>query len=313
MLYLTFPALSTYAHYRNYGWCSRNARAPSWTDNLYVTDDYEQAAELIRGYYESKIRGGNFGKLKYDTAGKLVVPEGTSRHVKELLPPSEEALLEMVHGIRNHEEMVRQVALNSLNRQTPERIKANGMCMDNLIARKSTLPLAGQGGFAQRTIRRGEVVAPAPLMQIIDKDALILYDRNQRPLGTQLLANYCFGHSATTMLLCPNTNAVLINHCSTRTKDCGPGGPNAAIRWSSGWDPSSEVWRKMSIDEIANQTGRGLSFEVYALRHISPGEEVFIGESLELAPRCKRCAIDRRRMVTFVLPAYAFTTSFSAC
>lgn len=30
-------------------------------------------------------------------------------------------------------------------------------------------------------------------------------------------------------------------------------------------------WRKMSIEELAKQQGRGLAFEVYALRDIQPG------------------------------------------
>lgn len=68
----------------------------------------------------------------------------------------------------------------------------------------------------------------------------------------------------------------VINHCSKRTKDCGKKGPNAAIRWSRGWDPTSDDWRQMSLEELAQQPGRGLAFEVYATRTILPGEEVFL-------------------------------------
>jgi len=47
-------------------------------------------------------------------------------------------------------------------------------------------------------------------------------------------------------------------------------------RWSTGWDPSSDAWRNMSISEISQQPGRGLAFEIIALRDIAPGEEVTV-------------------------------------
>lgn len=279
----------------NYGWCSPRDKAPGWTEHAYGTEDFKQAAAII-SRYEFLNKKGN-GDVMFDPSGNLLLPAGTGKLVQELVPNSKHELDGLLaaaaaasagtSGSDYKEELIRQVALNSLNRRTPEWIKANGMCMDNLIARRSTLPFAGQGGFAQRTIRKGEMVAPAPLMQIIDKDALILYDKKKKkkPTGKQLLLNYCFGHPETVMLLCPNTNAVLINHCSVRTKDCGPKGPNAYVRWASGWDPASDMWRKMSLKQISKQSTRGLSFEIIALRDISPGEEVFFdyGEEWERA------------------------------
>jgi len=240
----------------------------------YVTDDFYRAAYAIEQYVAT-------GKgISYDKSGKLVVSERMSDLVASLIPQNRTELGLLTYGITQTEELVRQIAFRSLNRRSTEWIKANGMCMDNLIAKKSTLPLAGQGGFAQRTVREGEIVAPAFLMQVIDKDSLILYDDDGNPSGSQLLTNYCMGHNESSMLLCPNTNAVLINHCSSRTKDCGIDGPNAEYRWAS-WDPVSVEWRKMTIDDIAEQSSRGLTFEVVALRDILPGEEVFVDYGLE--------------------------------
>jgi len=44
---------------------------------------------------------------------------------------------------------------------------------------------------------------------------------------------------------------------------------------------TSREWMRMSIDDIAKQTGRGLTFEIVALRDILPGEEVFIDYGIE--------------------------------
>jgi hypothetical protein len=282
-------------------------------------------SRTFRGYSRSREAARSWGEMAvirhmirstslYDSTGTLSVPKDTDIPdlVQQLLPATrrdletimervEQALAEAGDGVsawsdgekdrdkdvqqKRHDELVRQIALSSLDQRSLDEIRAEGMCMDNLLARPSTIPMAGQGGFAQRTIRAGEFVAPAPLLQIMDRDALTLYDADNNPNGTQLLLNYCFGHAESTLLLCPNTNVVLINSCSIRTRECGPEGPNAEYRWATGWDPSSDKWRKMSFEELANQKARGLAFEIFALRDIHPGEEVFIdyGEEWEEA------------------------------
>lgn len=241
----------------------------------YVTEDFYSAAGAVEQYR----RTGE--GIIYDEEGNLLVPEGVfSDLVVSLLPQNRTEFVKLTDGIEEFEELVRQIAIKSLDRPTVEEIKAKGICMDNLVPNESTIPSAGQGGFAQRVVRKGAIVAPAFLMQIVDKDALIIYDDGMNPIGHQLLMNYCFGHSESSMLLCPNTNAVLINHCSSRTKECGPDGPNAIVNWASGWDPVSDAWRQKEVEDIAEQSSRGLTFEIVALRDIMPGEEVFIGKSV---------------------------------
>ena len=75
---------------------------------------------------------------------------------------------------------------------------------------------------ATRHISKGEIVAPAPLVHIPYKDAVSYFgemkDENDMNIltpegftmrdtdvitGKQLLLNYCFGHSKSTLLLCP--------------------------------------------------------------------------------------------------------------
>ncbi|MGV2389782.1 MAG UNVERIFIED_CONTAM: hypothetical protein LVR29_20560 [Microcystis novacekii LVE1205-3] len=60
-------------------------------------------------------------------------------------------------------------------------------------------------------IVKGDIVVPAPMIQIMDRDLLSLYDENgDHKVGDQLVLNYCFGHRDSSLLLCPNTNAILI-------------------------------------------------------------------------------------------------------
>ena len=50
----------------------------------------------------------------------------------------------------------------------------------------------------------------------------------------EVILNYCFGHSQSTLVMCPVTNTVLVNHCSEKISrlPCGSGdkGPNAEYR-----------------------------------------------------------------------------------
>ena len=112
-------------------------------------------------------------------------------------------------------------------------------------------------------------------------------------LTSQLILNYCFGHDESTFLLCPSTNAILINHCTITQPSvghCDGRGPNAIIQWAS-WDETNDTWLNASLDEIKawTQEGhRGLSFEVTALRDIREGEEVSIFALILPKSSCKK-------------------------
>jgi hypothetical protein len=202
--------------------------------------------------------------------------------VAALLPKTKAVLVEIQSSVKRKKDLAMYLAQHAgLSPRTPDWIRSNGICMEHMVPRRSTLPQAGQGGTAQHKIRKGEMVVPSPLLHIMDQDALALHDRGGNRIGTQLLLNYCFGHAESSMLLCPVTNAALINHCSKRTKECGRAGPNADYRWSSGWDPTSDAWRNRTLDDIAEEPGRGLAFEIFALRDIEPGEEVFMDYGIE--------------------------------
>lgn len=147
----------------------------------------------------------------------------------------------------------------SLKPRSAEWLIKNGRCVDNIAPGRSTLPFAGRGAIAQRFISGGEVVVPVPLIQIMDRDALIIWkevqnengDWDEVPVGKQLLLNYCYGHDLSSLLLCPITNSILINHCSNRTKECGEEGPNTEWRWDTEWDRDTKRWLDMSLEEMA--------------------------------------------------------------
>ena len=145
-------------------------------------------------------------------------------------------------------------------------------------------------------MKAGEAIAPIPTMvQVTYRETLDIYEREEYtdkagkqrtryegedPISQQLLTNYCFGDDDSSLRLCPASNANLINHCSSRLKKgegyCNPKlGPNAILRWGTGFDPETSDWLKLSVEEIDKRVKigrRGLSLEVVAIRDIQKDE-----------------------------------------
>ena len=159
-----------------------------------------------------------------------------------------------------------------------EWLQQYGQCADNIKSGSSLIPHAGQGAFARRFIRKGELVASAPLIHLPDKQVLDMYDIQSKDLTnivhSQLLTNYCFGHPSSTLLLCPyGVLSSLINHSSKQ--------PNARIQWSSTEHMQHPEWRNQPIETWAEEKHAGLAFDIVALRDVEADEEILIDYGLE--------------------------------
>ena len=195
-------------------------------------------------------------------------------------------------------------------------IKENGRCLDNVYPKQSSLPQAGQGGFASRPLKKGTVIIPVPtLVLVMNRKHLNMYKQGESdPYSKQLLTNYCFGHTNSSMLLCPASHGNLINHCSTRMKtqvgQCNPAkGPNAILRWATEFDPETSEWLSQSMKTISERIKnhrRGLTLEVVATRNIAANEEIFIGE------RYWYCRIETMDRHLYHNVYHALTTLFSS-
>lgn len=161
-----------------------------------------------------------------------------------------------------------------------EWLEKNGQCMDNIKPGKSKIPNAGRGAFASRFIPKGDLVSPAPLIHIKDKQELVMYDvapegedglvrRNaSRPIHHQLLLNYVFGHQNSTVLLSPyGMLSSLINHSREKA--------NTRIQWTNMTMRNPE-WLAMHPDRWTSNKHSGLQFDFVALRDIQANEEILI-------------------------------------
>jgi hypothetical protein len=166
-----------------------------------------------------------------------------------------------------------------------EWLKENGLCMDNLIVKPSTIPHAGNGAFAKRNIAKGGLVSPAPLIQISDKSIMNMHEIKRSSdengerfahrvdddvIGHQLLLNYCWGHPESSLLFFPaGSGTSFINHSSKKA--------NAKMVFSKHPQHLHE-WTKFLPTELVNEENLhiGLLMEIVATRDIKQGEEVLI-------------------------------------
>jgi len=195
-----------------------------------------------------------------------------------------------------------------------QELRETGICLDHIVAGKSQAELeldnvsrfakqgdsnvdkmtVGRGAIAARFLAKGELIVPVPFLHLLDR-SLFERDADEEMSFTELILNYCFGHSESTLVMCPVTNAVLVNHCSDRNGrfSCGNDGkgPNAEYRWASDsdWDRKTKETLAMTLDDLAGanhkQQHRMMSMEIVAKRDIQEGEEIFIdyGETWEEA------------------------------
>mmetsp|Transcript_9625 Transcript_9625/g.23376 ORF Transcript_9625/g.23376 Transcript_9625/m.23376 type:complete len:770 (-) Transcript_9625:48-2357(-) len=306
----------------DYGLCDREQANgiwyPEWSKFIPMKQDFEMATAAIVTQYNllSEQYGGDDDDIPLDLPLDYDAPEpqdeeALSPQARSILPTTSGELIQAMQvafdtdterqkqqattggGIKlNANALQKHIAVEfGTNKRDPQWVQDNGMCIENLIPQKSTLPHAGQGAFAQHVIREGEIVVPVPLLHITDKAVLNMTTRidnvdvEPKASGHQLLLNYCFSHKDTSLALCPASNAILINHCSTRLtgeNSCGPKGPNAKYRWAGeDWDPRTKVWLNKTIDEMGEQLDRLLAMEIVATRDIQPGDEVFMDYGLE--------------------------------
>jgi hypothetical protein len=171
---------------------------------------------------------------------------------------------------------------NSVIANSSLTFESQGLCLDSIREGPSTITKAGRGAFATKSISKGSLISPAPLLHITNSTAL---RSAHRPDSLQLLLNYCFGHDKSDMLFCPLSHAALINHKSD--------GANAALRWgkSSSNRLGDENFLtglpdrlRMQSTELAS-SGSRLMLEIVATKDIQPGDEILLdyGASWETA------------------------------
>ncbi|KAL7546368.1 hypothetical protein ACHAWF_009706, partial [Thalassiosira exigua] len=194
---------------------------------------------------------------------------------REALPESHKDAVRAIHG--DIQAIEKENSIRSV-----DYLKEHGKCVDNIVPGPSNIPHAGRGAFATRFIPKGGLVAPAPVVHIVDKVATNMYAETiggpqgnivrdeEKLVSRQIILNYVFGHPNSTVVLFPySSNVAYINHDAAEY--------NAELRWAKDapWI-HREDWLNKSVEFLEDQWSSGLMLEFIALRDIQQGEEVLI-------------------------------------
>jgi len=188
--------------------------------------------------------------------------------------------------------------------QSLEWLAANGQCLDNIEKKRSTIYQAGFGAFTTRDLKKGSIIAPAPLFHINDISYFNKYEMewdedwfvSEKYAGKQLMINYCFSHPRSSLVLCMMSQAAMINHMSSRNTG-NEDGPNAYYTWST-WDDQTQIWIRKPLEDLKKQKNRVLSLDIVALRDIEEGEEIFIDYGDEWDHAWNRHVMDLKNSIS---------------
>ncbi len=260
-------------------------------------DDFREADEMLRTFAETQNNNNNnlrhdqllFGREKVEGNGDKNNAHDDdldtySAAYEELLREASEkskrlraALPDNVQGIpfALHHGTARFSAKDSI--QSLEWLEENGACLDNIVSGVSSIPQAGRGAFATRSIKEGEQITTTPVITF-DREELLLWETVERMddggmvmelIGEQLLFNYCYGHTNSSLLLFPYAPTVnFINHGSVEDS-------NAEIRWSTSPYHHSE-WLDEPLDDVKRRMKTGLMLDIIATKKLYRGDEILL-------------------------------------
>jgi hypothetical protein len=297
----TFPIYDTTLPHRH-KYPSAGSMTAYWNNcSSYAKVDVPAGAELFKHYGNDWFTSRNdvfvnipFAK-HYRDAGHLVKKIKTLFH--DTLSLSEEAQQDLYNIILSPQ----SATLNALPRHVHQIDKAanegirsvlqlnhirdnlqdmpNARCFESIVPGPSTIEGAGRGGFAAWSFQQGQVITGSPLMHLVDKKELEMYDLDSNDgsasvppevLAHQLLMNYCWGHPETDLMLCPYGAGInLLNHSRERA--------NVKIQWApNGHLSQDDSWFSTSVKDMGMSFRCHLAWDYVALADIAEGEELLI-------------------------------------
>jgi len=240
--------------------------------------DFYKVDHLVRRW--ESLTGDAKSELAADVWEMLVVP------FHPLMNERIQAALPLTHedALRTLTDRFGSASTSMPDRsRSPQYLREHGLCLDHIETKASQFVPDQHGAFANHNLKKGQIVAPVPLVQVSRKHLEYQtadYDGGEVWWkGNQLLVNYCFGHPSSSMLLFPYSPGVnLINHAGGSVTKTDRGGklpsPNVELRWSNRMKQELLI---ESVDQLLKKDkASGLLMELVALRDIQEGEELLL-------------------------------------
>mmetsp|Transcript_31169 Transcript_31169/g.65183 ORF Transcript_31169/g.65183 Transcript_31169/m.65183 type:complete len:642 (-) Transcript_31169:136-2061(-) len=196
---------------------------------------------------------------------------------RSLLPDTYHGLQKIIDAggsaLHSHPEVVKSL----------DWLKNNAYCQDNLVPGVSKIEHAGRGAFVSRDIKKGQVVAPVPLVPINNGRIILEYGKiigefdeetgayeegAERVDLKNLLLNYVLEHPKSSVLFFPAGPLVpYVNHGKKA---------NVKLTWSSKSWSNIEESQNTSPDLLSEVSSIDMMLELVATRNIKKGEEILL-------------------------------------
>mmetsp|Transcript_10744 Transcript_10744/g.31801 ORF Transcript_10744/g.31801 Transcript_10744/m.31801 type:complete len:703 (-) Transcript_10744:22-2130(-) len=234
-----------------------------------LAQHFDKADQILQRFWVDTERG--YADLTDETWQQL--RKNVTSNEKRLMAALPSTLAE---AIRVKEEKGGRTGSMHHALRSPDWLKENGWCIDAIQPGLSPIPQAGRGAFAARLLKKGDVVAPVPLLQLSREDMLMYYQDEGGFVfqdGQQLMLNYCYGHPKSSLLLFPYSPGFgFINHGDGATSATEP---NIRLQWTAS-PISHSNWLNKTAQEVLLEPHSGLIMEIVAFRNIQPGEEILL-------------------------------------
>lgn len=165
-----------------------------------------------------------------------------NKRVAALLPKS-------MKQLERRELLASSTAFSALTNLTVSHLELNGQCLDDVQVKQSVVRSMQKGLFAQRPIKRGNLVVPAPLYAVRHERTCSSDD--VCATGDAAYVKHCFGHLDSSLLLCPLSAASFIQ--TTFGDKASPTKGNAVVQWSS--RVNVKRIHKLTVDEVLEVSG----------------------------------------------------------
>eukprot|EP00980_Cylindrotheca_fusiformis_P003670 scaffold818_cov136-Cylindrotheca_fusiformis.AAC.36 len=240
-------------------------------DSFPISDDFDRAQRLLERFFKIAV---SVQRISYEDAIIPIQSIWNTRTLNALPKSFEEALVAREHDIG----MTHQPNAT----RTIKWLAENGKCVDNIFPGKSTIEGAGHGAFTKRDLPKGTIVTGSPLHHLPLKENYMpmyrLFHENADTetqvkndvIGYQLVMNYCFGHSESSLMLFPYGIGVnYINHNQTLA--------NVRVEWArDGVTTHDASWFSRTPNEMLSTKVPHLALDYIATRDIVEGEELFL-------------------------------------
>mmetsp|Transcript_14974 Transcript_14974/g.31748 ORF Transcript_14974/g.31748 Transcript_14974/m.31748 type:complete len:735 (-) Transcript_14974:69-2273(-) len=235
-------------------------------------DDFKEADRLLKEFSQNNDMNdeSNYAQRNANYEKMLTEAHNENPRLRKALP-------------NNMQDVPKAVQMGTARFSAPssnrpvEWLEENGACIDNIISGVSTIPQAGRGAFATRSIQKGQTITTTPVVTLERKELHLWEERQRRGdggqvmefMGHQLLLNYCYGHSNSSLLFFPYAPTVnFINHGSVDDA-------NAEIRWSTLPYHKGE-WLEETLEGMKDMLKTGLLFDIVATKDMRRGDEVLL-------------------------------------